>query len=108
MLSNAELGLRLDLDAIPAFDGALSTLEQGIISSLHNDNELSAARIENKEAFARHAKYPLLFDPQTAGGLLASVPESQAYNCLQELQAAGLNDAAIIGSVTADTAILLS
>jgi selenide,water dikinase len=108
MLSNAELGLRLDLDAIPAFDGALSTLEQGIISSLHNDNELSAARIENKEAFARHAKYPLLFDPQTAGGLLASVPESQAYNCLQELQAAGLNDAAIIGSVTADTEILLS
>lgn len=102
MLNDAELGLRLNLDAIPAFDGALSTLEQGIISSLHKDNALNAARIDNKEAFAKRPRYPLLFDPQTAGGLLASVPESKADDCLQELQAAGLNDAAIIGSVTAD------
>ena len=102
MLSDAELGLRLNLDAIPAFDGALSTLEQGIISSLHKDNAMSATRIENNEAFAKRAKYPLLFDPQTAGGLLAGVPEGKAHDCLQDLQAAGLIDAAIIGTVSAD------
>lgn len=102
MLSDAELGLHLNLDAIPAFDGALSTLEQGIISSLHKDNALSATRIENSEAFAKRAKYPLLFDPQTAGGLLASVPEGKAHGCLQDLQAAGLIDAAIIGTVSTD------
>lgn len=102
MLSNAELGLHLDLDAIPAFDGALSTLEQGIISSLHKDNALNAARISNHEAFISHPKYPLLYDPQTAGGLLGSVPQAKATACLQDLQAAGLVDAVIIGTVTAD------
>ncbi|HCI88144.1 MAG TPA: hypothetical protein DHV53_05785, partial [Gammaproteobacteria bacterium] len=58
--------------------------------------------IENNEAFAKRAKYLLLFDPQTAGGLLAGVPEGKAHDCLQDLQAAGLIDAAIIGTVSAD------
>jgi selenide,water dikinase len=41
----------------------------------------------------------LLFDPQTSGGLLLSVPESRAQPLLNELRSAGLNSASMVGKV---------
>ena len=49
-------------------------------------------------AFAQDERLPLIFDPQTAGGLLASVPSDQADSCIAALRELGYGRAAIIGS----------
>jgi selenide,water dikinase len=82
-------------------EGALACAQQGIVSSLQADNLRARHAVVNAQAFSHHASYPLLFDPQTAGGLLASVPADQAQACVAALQAAGYADASLVGAVLA-------
>lgn len=98
MSDNVEV--ELSLGELPVLDGALELLQQKIYSSLHKDNGLAREHIYNSEAFLENPLFELLFDPQTAGGLLASVPESRAQSCLQALLESGCNDARIIGRVS--------
>jgi len=57
--------------------------------------------VRNPQEFAGNARYALLFDPQTAGGLLASVPADRVADCIARLHQAGYGSAAVIGSVLA-------
>lgn len=100
MLVNNNVELELSVADVPALDGALVTLQQGIISSLHKDNSLVRKDIYNTEAFREQPKFELLFDPQTAGGLLASVPGALAEACLRQLRDRGFEHAKAIGRVS--------
>jgi selenide,water dikinase len=75
-------------------------VQAGIVSSLQPANVRLRRALRNAEEFINDLRYPLLFDPQTAGGLLASVPAAQAAACVQALKAAGYSHTAIIGCVT--------
>lgn len=93
----------LDLARVPVLDGARETTAAGILSSLQPQNERLRRAIRNLEAASRHPDFPLLFDPQTAGGLLAAVPPAAAKSCVADLRRAGYIDAEVIGSVAAQS-----
>jgi len=93
---------RVRLDALPDFAGALALLERGVRSTYHEQN----ASRRDAIAFAPTASGPraeLLFDPQTAGGLLIALPPERAAGALAALREAGEPAAARIGEVTASS-----
>jgi len=92
--------VRLEVDAVPALPGAADVLAAGVLSSLHAANASASAVIANFDALrdARPHAWPLLFDPQTAGGLLAGVPPERAAACVEALRAAGYSAAAVVGA----------
>jgi selenide,water dikinase len=91
----------LDLDTVPLLDGAAETVAAGILSSLQPQNLRLRRAVRDLEHVARHPWFPLLFDPQTAGGLLAGIPSDRADACVAELRAQGYGAAAIVGRVEA-------
>jgi selenide,water dikinase len=101
MCKGSNVAAVLDLDAVPVLDGARECLDLGITSSLQASNVRLARAVANQEAIARNAMYPLIFDPQTAGGLLASVPADAAKTCAAALRAAGYPTTSIIGETFA-------
>jgi selenide,water dikinase len=98
MTKPSGVDVRLDLDAVPLLDGAAESVRLGIFSSLQPQNLRLRRAIHDGGKLAGHEHYPLIFDPQTAGGLLASLPERRAAPCLEELRRLGYERAAIIGT----------
>ncbi|TAJ34614.1 MAG: selenide, water dikinase SelD [Reyranella sp.] len=72
--ASGNVAVDIDLDALPVLDGAAELFAQGFASSLQPENLRARHLIEGMDRAAANPKLPLLFDPQTAGGLLAAVP----------------------------------
>ena len=89
----------LDMDAVPILPGALECVESGITSSLQPANVRLSRAVANPSTVSGAPKYPLLFDPQTAGGMLASVPSENASAAVDALRSAGYPHTSIIGEV---------
>jgi selenide,water dikinase len=103
MLKASAVDATLELARVPLLAGVRETLGLGIFSSMQPQNIRLRRTIRNLDEASRAALYPALFDPQTAGGLLASIPGDQADACLAALHAAGYGEAAMIGTVTRQT-----
>ena len=85
-------GALLDLNAVPVMDGADQLSRAGIRSTLFADNRAIVPELPEG------GKADLLFDPQTAGGLLAAVQPDAAMALRDRLRAAGY-PAEIVGEL---------
>ncbi|MEZ5909215.1 MAG: selenide, water dikinase SelD [Hyphomicrobiaceae bacterium] len=104
MLRASGMDGALELAHLPHLPGAVELLAQGIESTLAPSNAGSAgASLANGHPHDP-SRLRLLYDPQTAGGLLAGVPAGQAPSCIDALVRLGYGDAAIIGHVVAMSA----
>ena len=99
MTKPSQVDVELDLGAVPLLDGAQETVAAGITSTLQPQNLRLRRAIGNLAAVGQDPRFPLIFDPQTAGGLLASVPQDRADDCIEELRSLGYGRSAIIGTV---------
>ena len=96
-----ESGLALSLEAVPMLEGVEAVLA---------DSEMAPSLSpQNRAGLLLHGAgqdsplLPILFDPQTAGGVLALLPPEKAGQAVIQLQAAGFDRAAIIGRLQAGT-----
>lgn len=109
MLNASHVGADIDLSALVDDHNGLSglllgvvhTLENSLVSSLHQRNlngALPSIQLGRTPTHLPH--FQVLFDPQTSGGLLASVPKENTVACLQSLRGAGYVHSRCIGTVT--------
>ncbi len=99
MTRASKVDAEIHIDAVPILDGAKQTVAEGILSSLQPQNLRLRRAIENIQYASSHSDYPLLFDPQTAGGLLAGVPAEHAQQCVKELNHIGYAHASVVGEI---------
>jgi selenide, water dikinase len=99
MTRPSEVDAEIQLSALPLLDGAQECVEAGITSSLQSANVRLRRALRNQEEFVKHPRYPLIFDPQTAGGLLASVPAGRVDACIAALKAQGYPHTCKIGRI---------
>jgi selenide,water dikinase len=98
MLDASQADATLSMNDVPTYSGFAEVVQRGIVSTLHGDNAKAACRV--------HATVPLpawLFDPQTSGGLLASVKPQLADRVISQLRGAGYLHASVIGEVLSMT-----
>ncbi len=101
MLRASQMSAELSVKSVPALEGSLELLAQGFASSLAPQNLAHGTNVDGGGVQPGNPLIALLYDPQTAGGLLAGVPAENLETCLTELRANGAPQAACIGSVTA-------
>ena len=99
MTRPSEVDATIYLSALPILEGAEKTVAAGILSSLQPANVRLRRAIREVEAIVNHPRYPLVFDPQTSGGLLASVAADDANACVRELISLGYPKTSIIGAI---------
>ena len=99
MTRPSEVDAEIHLSALPLLDGAQECVSAGITSSLQSANVRLRRALRNQEEFVKHPRYPLIFDPQTAGGLLASVPPDRVDACIAALKAQGYPHTCKIGRI---------
>jgi len=99
-------GSRVQIDIfyqkLPFYPNALDMYRKGESTGSNNANRKLAGEIWETTTQRSEAEEELLFDPQTSGGLLLSVPDAQADEFIAALKQAGVETAARIGEVAAN------
>jgi len=102
MIEGTNVGMVIDSAAVPFFPEAKELAEMGMIpAGLHRNRDFRKNMVDFAEEVPGYLA-DILFDPQTSGGLLISVPRRKATELLDKMHKAGISEAVIIGEVVAE------
>jgi selenide,water dikinase len=86
----SNVSLRFHIHQIPLLEGALDCIRAGNIpGGLNNNRDFAECVVGYDEAIPEELK-TILFDPQTAGGLLVAVAPEHSPDLIRDLKAAGV------------------
>lgn len=88
--------LNIDSKAVPLLPDVLDLISQGMLTRGDKNNRVYVGETVRIQESVSGEMQSALFDPQTAGGLLISMPETNAAKFLQEV-----DGSVVIGSVAA-------
>ena len=98
MACASKVTIEIDASAIPLLDGALELASQGMLTSGDKTNREYVGSDVQIDPSVDDSLVKLLFDPQTAGGMLIAIPEDKAEALLATLKK-NYSHARIIGRV---------
>jgi selenide,water dikinase len=102
MIEGTDVGMMIRSSDVPFFPEAKELAEMGMTpGGLHRNRDFRMNMVEIGRDVP-HFMSDVLFDPQTSGGLLISVPASEAESLLARMHKEGIEEATIIGEVTAE------
>jgi selenide,water dikinase len=103
MALHSGVRMRIFFRSLPLYEGAVEMYDAGVDTGSNEGNrDLCGDRLEIQAAIRREEE-EMLFDPQTSGGLLVSLPEGQAVKLVEDLHDAGVPWAAVVGQVSEGT-----
>ena len=100
MAQSSKVTLQIELSRLLILSGALELAKRGFITRANKTNREFSQSMININSAADNTLQEMVFDPQTSGGLLISVPEQQAEALVGRInEYGGSNVARIVGSV---------
>jgi selenide, water dikinase len=99
MAFGSRVTLEIDMDRVPIMTEALAMYEKGVSTGVNAPNR---QMVEKSVCFKKTLPawhQEIVFDPQTSGGLLVSVPAEQEASILKMLHENGIHKAECIGEV---------
>jgi selenide,water dikinase len=102
MVRGEQLAARLYLNDLPSLPGSLKLLSETTTESslaIHNEAAVEDLMVPDEPLLLQDARYRLLFDPQTSGGLLISLPEKSVETFMSQLSSIGEFEARCIGDI---------
>jgi selenide,water dikinase len=102
MIEGTDVGMVIYSSQVPFFPEVKELSEMGMLpGGLHRNREFRISMVEISPEIPLFM-VDVLFDPQTSGGLLISVPGAEAEPLLDRMRKEGIEEAAIIGEVVAE------
>jgi len=102
MIENTNVGLKIYAESLPYITEAEQYAKMGLLpGGLHRNHDFREHMVQIEQAVPEYLA-DIMYDPQTSGGLLIAVSESDSKRLLEKLHDGGVADAKIIGEVIAE------
>jgi len=102
MAKGSGVQINLHYDKLPSYPNVLPMYRKGETTGSNKANRKLAEGFFQKKRELSREQEELLFDPQTSGGLLLSLPSSESSRLTMELKNIGVEAAVQIGEVVAN------